>query len=691
MVEAEVVRVFPNLEFERPVYLAQAPGDSSKWYVATQTGLVWRFENEDQADTRTVSLDLQEQLRFTGSRHSQQWGITSLAFHPQFPDQPYLYIAYNAAETRQSLVESVVARFETTDGGQTFDPASETTILSLTQDIVIEQNDEVSRFHHLGHIAFGQDGYLYIGFGDPNGSTAQDLSNWHGSILRIDVDRGEPYTIPPDNPFVGMANIREEIFAYGLRNPWRFSIDRETEELWAGDVGWNSWEEIDLVVSGGNYGWKIMEGNHCVEAGCDPSGLIPPVIEYSHDIGRIVIGGFVYRGQAIPELTGSYVFGDGTSRDIWRIVDDADGSPQRQNIARVRESAPHTFAQDLAGELYFTSARSAPQGLQKIIPAAASTSGASAFPTTLSQTGCVNPADPQAAAEGTVPYGVNSALWSDGATVRRWMAIPDDTQLVAQPDGDMTFPIGTVLVENFSFDSMPVETRLLIRHDDGGWAGYSYEWLDDGSDAVLLEDGKIKELANGQTWIFPSRTQCLACHTQVAGYALGLELAQLNGAFTYPSTGRTANQLVTLSHIGYLHDPQERLPEQLPALAAVGDDSRPVEDRVRSYWHANCSGCHRPEGPTPALTDFRFFVDIEAIQVCHVAPQLGDLGIEDAELIAPGAPERSIVYQRMNRRGPRQMPPLATSLVDTTAVDVLEQWILSEDICADTAPADKVD
>ncbi len=217
----------------------------------------------------------------------------------------------------------------------------------------------------------------------------------------------------------------------------------------------------------------------------------------------------------------------------------------------------------------------------------------------------------------------------------------------------------------------------------------SYEWLADGSDAVLLESGKTIELSNGQMWTFPSRTQCMACHTQVARYALGLELAQLNGDFVYPSTGRTANQLDTLQHIGVLLDPQGRLPEQLPALAAAGDDSRLVESRARSYLHANCSGCHRPEGPTPSLMDLRFFVGIESMQVCNVAPQLGDLGIEHALLIAPGAPERSMVYQRMNRRAPRQMPPLGTALVDTVALEVLGQWILTIDanLCPSIVPS----
>jgi glucose/arabinose dehydrogenase len=285
-VALDVVRVFPKLEFEQPIAMVQAPkDDSNKWYVATRRGLLWVFENADDVEHRTVALDLQARIQFTGDKHSQQWGITSLAFHPQFPDRPYLYVAYNARQDRRSPVVSVVARFESMDNGQTFDANSETVVLSLLQDVPNSNTQEVSRFHHLGQIAFGLDGLLYIGFGNPGGDTAQDLSDWHGSILRIDIDGGEPYAIPPDNPFVGIANIKEEIYAYGFRNPWRFSFDRETGDLWVGDVGGEAWEEVDLVVPDGNYGWKIMEGHHCVVPDCDPTGFIPPVIDYSHEVG----------------------------------------------------------------------------------------------------------------------------------------------------------------------------------------------------------------------------------------------------------------------------------------------------------------------------------------------------------------------------------------------------------------------
>lgn len=459
-VDLDFVPMFSNLGFERPMDMVQPPKDDTKWYLATRLGLVWVFDNDDDVETQAVSLDIRDRIRLTFEAQSQQWGITSLAFHLQFSDRPYLYVAYNARKDRKSPLFSVVARFETTDGGATFAADSEVIVLSQLQDGL--------RFHHLGQIAFGPDGYLYIGLGDNDGSKGQDLTDLRGSILRIDIDGEEPYGIPADNPLVGMANMREEIYAWGIRNIWRFSFDRETGDLWAGDVGGDKWEEVNLVIKGGNCGWKTMEGNDCVRPGCDPSQFIPPVALYENNAGAAVIGGFVYRGQEIPGLVGAYVFGDFLARDIWALYVDADGNVEQRSIGRPRNGKPHVFIQGNDGELYIMRSRPDPQGPRKLVAKEMRAAGATEFPTLLSQTGCVDPVDPQAPAAGTIPYRVNSPLWSDGAEKKRWIGLPEDTQMVVQNNGNFEFPVGTVLVESFAFDDAPVETRLLIRHSDGG-------------------------------------------------------------------------------------------------------------------------------------------------------------------------------------------------------------------------------
>ncbi len=454
-----------------------------------------------------------------------------------------------------------------------------------------------------------------------------------------------------------------------------------TGELWAADVGASIWEEVNLVKKGGNYGWRIMAGNHCRRRECDRRGLLTPVIAYDHTEGIAVIGGYVYRGRAIPELVGSYVFGDIISPDIWGIAYDQNGHPQRRIVATSPRNGPHSFAEGNDGELYILREGPGRQTLKKLVPKLSAPPVVSAFPTRLSETGCVASDNPLQPATGLISYRVNSILWSDGAVKQRWMALPEGIHIQVNADGDFVFPAGTVLMKSFFIDQTPIETRLFVRHDDDGWAGYSYEWLDDQSDALLLPAGKTKVLPNGQTWTYPHRAQCLQCHTAAAGFSLGPELPQLNGVHLYTATGRRANQLRTLEHIGVFDEPLPAEPAQLPALAAVADTSQAVAHRARSYLHTNCSGCHRPAGPTPAAIDFRFSTAFARMRVCDVAPQHSDLGIADAALLKTGVPERSMVWHRMQRRDLFQMPPLATRLVDTVAVDTIASWILSQNTC----------
>ncbi len=680
-ISTAVVLPFPNLSFENPTDLVQAPHDDDTWYIAERKGLIHSFANDEAANASDIVLDIQDRIQFTRfddvQRDSQQWGIMSFEFHPQFPTMPYVYVAYNAKESPDADTRAVVSRFETADGGQTFDTASEAII--LTQPYA-------RPFHHLGNIEFGPDGYLYIGLGDGNirqSGEGQDLNELIGAILRIDIDSASPYAIPPDNPLVGTGRGREELYAWGFRNPWGFSFDRASGEFWMSDVGGSRWEEVNLVKRGGNYGWNILEGNLCkLEADCETAGLIPPTHTYDHDEGQAAIGGFVYRGGAIPGLVGAYVFGDVSTTHIWGIFYDSNGETRRETVAIVRGGLlpPHVFAQGNDGEIYFMRAREM-QTPRKIVPGNAPPPPNPPFPQRLSETGCVSASNPLEPASGLIPYGVNSAMWSDGAVQTRWMALPEGGQLHITDDGDIEFPVGTVLMQHLFVETAPIETRLLVHHNDGGWAGYSYEWLDDRSDAVLLPGSKTKSLPNGQTWTYPKRSDCTQCHTQAAGFALGVELSQLNGSYLYPSTGREANQLNTLEHIGLFDTPLPAAVDDLPVLSLINDQAQPVAHRVRSYFQVNCAGCHRPQGPIPADIDLRFGTAVKDMGICNRPPQRGDLGIGGAMLIEPGAPDVSIVLQRMRFHEAYRMPPLGTRRVDPDAIEAITSWILSEGSC----------
>ena len=329
--------------FTRPVQ-AVDPGDGSgRLFVVEQGGTIRVLQ--DGAPLEAPFLDISEQV----SQGNEQ-GLLSMAFHPDFAENGTFFIYYTDVEGDTQVERWAVS----TDDPNVADPERAGTILTVDQPFAN---------HNGGLLLFGPDGYLYIGLGDggsqgdPN-NNGQDLGTLLGSILRIDVDGGDPYAIPEDNPFVGQEGAAEEIWAYGLRNPWRFGFDRDTGDLWIGDVGGGSYEEINLLPageSGANFGWVLTEGSECYGGGadCDTEGLALPVYEYTHDFGCSVVGGYVYRGDAIPELQGVYLFADYCSGLTWGMGQDANGNWVASEPIESGLSIS-SFSEDPAGELYAT-------------------------------------------------------------------------------------------------------------------------------------------------------------------------------------------------------------------------------------------------------------------------------------------------------------------------------------------------
>jgi glucose/arabinose dehydrogenase len=343
----QVERVFPDLSFQEMTNLVQPDDTSGLIFVTEQRGVIYAFSanNSQQAD---IFLDITDRV----NREGNEEGLLGLAFDPDYQGNGYLYVYYSADNPRRSVLSRFSLDQENTDVA---DPESEVIIMEIEQPY---------SNHNAGQLAFGPDGYLYIGLGDGGGSgdplgNAQNLSTVLGSILRIDVSGlsgpGD-YEIPADNPFVDTEGARAEIWAYGLRNPWRFSFDLETGRLWAGDVGQNLWEEIDIITKGANYGWNIMEGSHCYSpsTGCNQSGLTLPIVEYDHSQGCSVTGGYVYRADDIASLQGYYIYGDYCSGNIWALA--YNGSAVTENKLLVDSGLSITsFGEDLAGNLYILS------------------------------------------------------------------------------------------------------------------------------------------------------------------------------------------------------------------------------------------------------------------------------------------------------------------------------------------------
>ena len=342
-----VERAFPNLSFERMVGMAYPNDNGNRLFVVLQPGIIVSFDNDRNVESADVFLDIRERVSDRGNEE----GLLGLAFDPDFRANSHLYVYYSAANPRRS----VLSRFTIHDGGSVADPSSERIILEVEQPF---------SNHNGGQIAFGPDGYLYIGLGDggsrgdPQGN-GQNLSTLLGSIIRIDVsapDEGASYSIPPDNPFIDRADARGEIWAYGIRNPWRFSFDRVSGELWMADVGQNRLEEVNIVRRGLNYGWNTLEGSECFEPrrDCDSRGLEMPIAEYGRADGCSVTGGYVYRGHRLPSLFGAYVYGDYCSGKIWALR--RDGKQIAEHLELVDGNLRiSSFGEDPSGEMFILS------------------------------------------------------------------------------------------------------------------------------------------------------------------------------------------------------------------------------------------------------------------------------------------------------------------------------------------------
>jgi glucose/arabinose dehydrogenase len=363
----DVVPAFPKIEWPdwvtgldagrprdpRPLLITGAGDGSNRIFVVSQYGSVHVLPNDPQAEEMKTFLDIRERVQYHDRENEE--GLLGMAFHPRYRENGEFFVYYSI-KRRPNPHITQISRFRVSpDDPNRADPDSEEVILTIKQPYWN---------HKGGTIVFGPDGYLYVGLGDggaandPHGN-GQNLSEVLGSILRIDVDRKDPglnYAIPKDNPFAGQQGKRGEIWAYGIRNVWRIAFDRETGVLWAGDVGQNIWEEIDIIVRGGNYGWNVREGKHPFSD--NGSGrrtdFIEPIWEYHHDVGKSITGGHVYRGKQVPELKGGYVYADFVSGQIWALWYDF----EKKEVTANRTIKPNglpvmSFGEDDAGEVLY--------------------------------------------------------------------------------------------------------------------------------------------------------------------------------------------------------------------------------------------------------------------------------------------------------------------------------------------------
>ena len=364
-----VERAFSALPtFQRLTNLVQPDDGHNHIFVTEQAGVIYVFPNSQRATQASIFLDIRDRVNAFPAGNNEE-GLLGLAFDPDYRNNGRFYVYYSSASPLCSTTRcSMLSRFSvSSDDPNLADPQSELIVMEIGQP---------AGNHNGGQLAFGPDGYLYIGLGDGGGSgdhlgNGQNRDTLLGSVLRIDMSGGPNYRVPSDNPFVGVAGARDEIWAYGLRNPWRFSFDRHTGMLWLADVGQNDWEEIDILEGGLNYGWNIMEGRHCYPAGssCDQTDLKLPLWEYSHSAGDCsVTGAYVYRGRGMASVLGAYVYGDFCTGKIWGLR--YDGVSVTEQMLLVDSTLAITsFGEDLAHNLYILSfIFSADTGIFRLVP-----------------------------------------------------------------------------------------------------------------------------------------------------------------------------------------------------------------------------------------------------------------------------------------------------------------------------------
>ena len=708
---------FGALTFDQPIHIATAPGAAQRVFVVERRRGIRVIPNV-AAPTSQMFLNLAALLATRGNESigdTFDQGVMSVAFHPQHASNGHCYLFYSARVAGLDYFR--ISRFTTLAGNpNAADPASE---------LVLIQQRDVNGFHLGTDLHFGPDGYLYIALGDGGGqndsrqvSQRIDL-DFFSAIARIDVDKlpGNPepnlhasvprdaglarYSVPAGNPFVTAgatvlfnnvnlpaANVRTEFFAVGMRNPWRFSFDSATGELWCGDVGQVAYEEVNLVANGGNYGWSFREGT---VAGPQmfraPPGFvgINPLYQYGNPIpgayNRSITGGFVYRGANLPSLTGAYIFADFMTGDISSLRRLGGGGVEVQRIAG--EGGIVAFAADPSnGDVLL--ADIADGVIRRLTPG----TDDSTFPQTLSATNLFADVTTLSPAPGLLPYTPHLSFWSDHAEKRRWFLVPDAVSTMTwQREGAWTYPTGMVWVKHFDLETTRgqaatarrIETRVLVKTATGSY-GVSYRWNAAQTEATLVPDAgadiPIDVIENGaprvQQYRIPSRAQCIACHTPQAGHALSFNTRQLNGAETIH--GFAGNQLTLLQTAGYFSNAPDS-PNLLPRHLRPGETTFPVEARVRSYLDVNCANCHHAGGTASGTWDVRAALTLAQTGLIRGAA-VNNGGSTDNQLIVPGSLTHSIVFNRVAvMNGFTRMPPLGSNELDPSAIALLTEWI----------------
>lgn len=722
-------RVYPDLKIGSPVALAHEPGSRSILAILHD----WKGNK-----STLVRFGDRQDIRQVETLATMDSFAYDLTFHPKFQENGYLYLSDKTPEGQDP--RKVRVRRFTLPRGQGLgvrSPNLQPSTLNQPGSIVSGSERTIIEWVSDGHdgaaLAFGLDGMLYVTSGDGTSDSdinlvGQEMSLLVSKLLRIDVDHpdaGREYSVPKDNPFVGIPNVRPETWAHGFRNPWKMTVDGKTGHVWVGMNGQDLWETAYLIEKGANYGWSAYEGSHPFYPNrkLGIGKLTQPTVEHHHSEARSLTGGIVYYGSKHPELQGAYIYGDYSTGKIWGVRHDGRKILWHRELADTSVQIA-AFATDSDGEILIADYRGDQSAIYTLEPTPKDLPPAD-FPKRLSETGLFNSVKGHVPHPALIPYTVNAPLWSDNAYKERFIALPGrDSSITMTAERGWEFPERSVMVKSFALETREgdassrrwIETRLLAK-EQGEWVGYSYIWNDAQTEAVLADKKGEDREYRGVKWHYPSRAECMVCHSRAANFVLGLSTLQMNAVNRYRRV--RDNQLRLLEHLGVLKtdwlqesqqwvrtearrlgwtearikaylekqqtEPGQRQPvpstllvqnlERFPKLADPSDTKASLDSRARSYLHSNCAQCHVSAGGGNSAIELEYSRAAKDMKLFDVAPLHDTYGIQEAKLVSPGNPDRSVLLHRMTHRDKGHMPPLATSVVDRRAVELMREWV----------------
>lgn len=648
---------WPEITFQKACDIAHFP-EREVILVTEQGGKIWVLP--DDIDTSNPEKRLFADFK---ESHDPFNSVFSLCFHPQYEKNREVFVFYRINFKGESD-GTRISRFTTFEDRFELNPASEEILLTFR-----------SGGHNGGHLGFGPDGMLYVLAGDSEVpsppdplKTGQDITDLLSSVLRIDVDRrdkGKTYAIPEDNPFLDVPKARPEVWAYGLRNPWKLCFHPETGDLWVGDVGWELWEMIYRVERGSNFGWSIVEAVQPIlpNQNPGPSSISSAAVMHPHTEFASITGGYFYEGERLPGLRGVYLYGDFVTGQLWGMWHDGSEVVKKEFLADTRKQIV-SFGKAAKGEVIFIDWQFN-QHLHRLVENPAPDLSGD-FPKSLSETGIFSDTKAQVPAAGVYSYEINGSMWHDGASAKRWIAIPGEGTIVAKERSLFAkVPSNTVLAKTITRDEHNLETQLLY-FDGTAWQGYSYRWNEDQTDATLVSAAGETATIAEKPWTFHSRADCVRCHSIASDYRLSFHPGQMN----------RDGQLERFRELGLINDAFVSKQEKQPS-ALVSDLDAPIELRARTWLSANCAHCHRNRGGGSVTIKMDLETPFEKMDLLNAVPEKGGFGILDPLLVAPGEPQRSILYYRSVTPGIGHMPMIGAKTVDPTGVSVLYDWIAS--------------